>query len=162
MRRFTSVTAAVLVGTGLLLGLGGCDLFAPQETLKNGETSDGVSGTTGDIRVANAVLVTSTGSSANLVATLVNTSGRAQRVEIQLESGNSRHSVSVKRASSKQLGVPGGTIVIFAGQLDPGSVASMYFQASGESAVKLGVPVLTGAQSEYRDLTPEKVASASR
>ena len=161
MRRFTSVTAAMLVGTALLLGLGGCDLFAPQETLKNGETSDGVSGTTGPVRVANAVLITTTGRTANLVTDLVNTSGDAKQVRIQLESA-ATHTVTAKAADSTQLGVPGGTIVIFSGQrLEPGSIASVYFQAAGSSGVQLGVPVLTGALPQYRDLTPAKVASAS-
>jgi hypothetical protein len=163
MRRIRSATGAVLLAAALLVGLAGCDLFAPQETLYNGETSDGVSGTTGLVHVVNAVLVTSTGSSANLVANLVNTSTQTQRVEIQLESAGASHTVTAKRTYSTQLGVPGGTIVIFTGlRLKPGSLASMYFKAAGVSGVQLGVPVLTGSQPQYHDLTPEKVASASR
>ena len=162
MRRFTSVTAAALLGAAILGGLTGCDLFAPQDTLNITETSDGVSGTTGPVQVANAVLITSTGSSANLVANLVNTSSQKQQVQIQLETADTKHTVTVKPTYSTQLGVPGGTIVIFTGlNLEPGSLATMYFKAPGASGVQLGVPVLTGAQPQYRNLTPEKVASTS-
>lgn len=162
MRRFTSASAAVLVGAALLVGLSGCDLFAPQETLNNAETSDGVSGTTGPVRVANAVLITTTGRTANLVTNLVNSSPDAKEVRIELES-TTTHTVTAEAEASTQLGVPGGTIVIFSGQrLEPGSIASVYFEAAGSTGVQLGVPVLTGAQPQYRDLTPAKVASASR
>ncbi len=160
-RRLRGVLA-LLVGAAVLTGLTGCDLFAPQETLHNGETSDGVSGTTGAIQVANAVLITSNGAAGNLVATLVNTGGDAQEVRIQLgsSSGSTQtQTVKAKAAQATQLGQPGGDIVLFRGvDLAPGSLESMYFQAGNSSGVQLDVPVLTGAQEPYHTLTPEKVS----
>ncbi|MFK3669396.1 hypothetical protein ACI2IX_04405 [Leifsonia aquatica] len=117
-----TATALTVVATVALLTA--CDLFVPQSTKTNGETSDGVSGQLGAVYVANAVLI-----------------------------------ASDRRA---ELGTPGIHHVMiddFAGR--PGALYPLYFHYGDETGLRLGVPVLTTAQPQYRDLGPS-VAPAPR
>ncbi len=155
------ITAAVALTCGILVGLSGCDLFAPQETMNIVEASDGVSGTTGEIFVGNAVIITTTGKIGNLVVTLVNRDHLTHPVEIQ-HGVQQRQTVNltVGPAASKQLGTPGNTLVFITNlNAMPGSLAPVYFDSGNNTGVLLNVPVLTGAQPPYSDLTPEKLAA---
>ncbi|MFF1633848.1 hypothetical protein [Leifsonia sp. NPDC058248] len=160
--RKTRIAVAGMLGIAVLVGLAGCDLFAPQETKYITETSDGVSGTTGQVFVGNAVLVTSDGGVGNLVATLVNTDESSHHVTVQYGPANTTQEFTVEAGDSLQLGTPGDSIVLVE---DPDVVAGalfpVSFQQADTTAITLDVPVLTGAQQPYSDLTPEKVKSST-
>jgi hypothetical protein len=138
----------------VLLLLTGCDLFAPQETLHIGEASDGVSGTVGDVYVANAVLLTDSGGTgpASLVASLVNQATSSREVSIHTSAGS--ESVALEASQVVQLGVPGGETVEFDGLgATPGALTDVTFE-NGSDTLTLQVPVLDGALEQYRDLVP--------
>lgn len=144
------------VASALLLGLGGCDLYAPQETEHITETSDGVSGTTGTIFVGNAVIVTTDGKVGNLVATLINSDESSHNVAIRDgSSGQELTIVTVGPAESVQVGSPDGETAVLTG-LDaiPGSLFPVSFTSGDSSEAALDVPVLTNAIPQYSTLTP--------
>jgi hypothetical protein len=156
--RKTRIAVAGMLGIAVLVGLAGCDLFAPQETKNITETSDGVSGTTGQVFVGNAVLVTTDGEVGNLVATLVNTDDTSHQVTVQYGAKAVTQGFTVEGNASLQLGTPGDPIVLVQ---DPdviaGALFPVSFQQADTTAITLDVPVLTGAEPPYTDLTPEKV-----
>lgn len=153
-RARTRAGAAAGLSVALLLLLTGCDLFAPQDTLHIGETSDGVSGTVGDVYVANAVLLTAADATgpAGLVASLVNQGTSSLEVSVHTTAGS--ESVSLEPSGVVQLGVPNGETVEFDG-LDarPGALTDVTFE-SGSESLTLQVPVLDGGLAQYRDLVP--------
>ncbi|UAJ79171.1 hypothetical protein IT072_18515 [Leifsonia sp. ZF2019] len=146
--------AAAGLSLALLLLLTGCDLVVPQDTLHIHETSDGVSGTVDDVFVANADLLTSPDGDgpAGLVASLVNQSTSSRDVRIHTAAGG--ETVALEPSGVVQLGVPQGETVEFAGlDAKPGALADVTFE-SGSESLTMRVPVLDGAQSQYRDLVP--------
>ncbi|NEN05842.1 hypothetical protein G3T36_08145 [Diaminobutyricibacter tongyongensis] len=154
------VLKSVVVATAVLSLLTSCDLFAPQDTLYIKETSDGVSGSTGKVFVGNAVIVTTTGKVGNLVATLVNKDYLPHPVQIQHDVSSESVKLTLDPAASLQLGTPGNTVVLITNlNATPGSLVPVYFQSGINPGVLLNVPVLTGAQPQYSDLTPEKIAA---
>ncbi len=153
------VLKSVVVATAVLALLTSCDLFAPQETMYITESSDGVSGSTGKIFVGNAVIITTTGKVGNLVATLVNKDYISHPVQIQHDLNSTPVNLTLDPVQALQLGTPGNTIVLITNlNATPGSLVPIYFQSGVNPGVLLNVPVLTGAQPPYSDLTPEKIA----
>jgi hypothetical protein len=156
VRAFAATALAAL----LMVGLAGCNLLAPQETDFITETADGVNATVGMVDVGDAVVVSDTGKTGNLVATFTNRDSTAHRVEIQWGKNPTRSAfVNVPATSEKQVGTPGNRIVKIAG-LDtaPGALLSMFFQYGSETGVRVLVPVLSGSLAPYQNLTPDKVA----
>lgn len=146
--------AAAALTAALLLLLTGCDLFAPQDTLHIGETSDGVSGTVGEVYVANAVLLTAADGDgpAGLVASLVNQGTSTQEVGIHTSAGS--ETVSLEPSGVVQLGVPDGETVEFDGlDAKPGALTDVTFEV-GSDTTTLQVPVLDGALAQYSTLVP--------
>ncbi|WP_025158154.1 hypothetical protein [Leifsonia aquatica] len=138
----------------LLLLLTGCDLFAPQDTLHIEETSDGVSGTVGDLYVGNAVVLTAADGTgpAGLVASLVNQGTSPLDVSIHTTSGSD--AVALAPSGVVQLGVPDGQTIEFDGlDAKPGGLTDVTFE-NGAETLTLEVPVLDGGLTQYRDLVP--------
>jgi hypothetical protein len=153
------VVKSVVVATAVLALLAGCDLYAPQETLYETETSDGVSGSTGKVFIGDAVIITTTGKVGNLVATLVNKDYVPHPVQIRHDLAAAPVKLTLDPVEALQLGTPGNTIVMIANlNATPGSLVPVFFESGVNPGVVLNVPVLTGSQPPYRDLTPEKIA----
>jgi hypothetical protein len=155
-RRSARAGAAAGLSVALLLLLTGCDLFAPQDTLHIGETSDGVSGTVGDVYIANAVLLTAAAGDGrgptSLVASLVNQGTSSREVSVHTTAGS--ETVSLEGAEVVQLGVPDGQTVEFHGlDAQPGALAEVTFE-NGSDTTTLQVPVLDGALQQYSTLVP--------
>ncbi|MFF1878424.1 hypothetical protein [Leifsonia sp. NPDC058230] len=163
-RRRLAAAGSLILGAALLAGLTGCDLYAPQETLKIKEAADGVNGSVGDITVGNAVLISSNGNTANLVVTFVNGGDDSRSVQVEKGSGSPQtHSVTVPPGAPVVVGVPGSQLIIFTGlDVIPGALFPVYFTSEGETGDLLDVPVLDGALPQYADLTPAKVTEASQ
>lgn len=148
------VGASAALSVAVLLLFTGCDLFAPQDTLHIEETSDGVSGTVGDVYVANAVLLTAADGDgpAGLVASLVNQGASSREVSIHTTAGSD--SVSLEPSGVVQLGVPDGETVEFEGlAAKPGALTDVTFE-NGDETLTLQVPVLDGALPQYQHLVP--------
>ncbi|WP_158866691.1 hypothetical protein [Leifsonia sp. AG29] len=155
------------IGAALLVGLTGCDLFAPQETLHNAATIVGVSTDVGNVAVRNVALVVSGHSTgpAAVSTTLINESskttqlrilhkGASQTISLEPDailliggggvggetgsgSGSSGGSTSAPGAASDS----GKNIIIRELSSTPGGLEPMTF-ASGSDAVTIQVPVL--------------------
>lgn len=156
--RFKRITAVVALSTGLLTSLTACDLWVPQSTLTNGESSDGASGHVGQIYVANAVLIKGD-DRANLVVSLVNEGEKTVRLSVSHGTPQATTSVIAIEETVTQIGSPGRQLAIFDDfEAAAGSLYPVFFAYGDETGVLLDVPVLTDAQPMYRDLSPAKVA----
>jgi hypothetical protein len=154
------------IGAALLVGLTGCDLFAPQETLHNGATITGVSTDVGQVAVRNVVLVVSghTTGPAAVVTTLINESskttqlkilhkGASQTISLEPQAiliiggGGAGGETSTSGSSGGSTSAPGSAstsskdIIIRQLSSTPGGLEAMTF-ASGSDAVTIQVPVL--------------------
>ncbi|WP_022882540.1 hypothetical protein [Gryllotalpicola ginsengisoli] len=155
------VAASVILATGIMLGTAGCNLIAPQETTKITEsTSFGVEGQVGKVDIRNAYLVAE-GESVNLVATLVNSSSKAQTVTVQPDA---------RAADDQTVTIPAGTTAVLGNatrvqwnDLDaaPGSLFPVYFSYGTETGANLKLPVLTSDFQINETVTPTPVQTAT-
>jgi hypothetical protein len=158
------VAASVIVAACVIVSTAGCTLMTNQDTKNIKETSFGVSGSTGDVSVHNATLITPSetgsgdGNLLNLVVTLVDSGDQSQQVTIQTEtqSGKVSQTVTVAPSSPLQIGgQEGSQRVQFKGVAAPaGSLHNVYFQSGDGNGVSLKVPVLTSQLPTYSTLTP--------
>lgn len=155
------VAASVALAACVIIGTAGCTLVTNQDTKGMKETSYGVSGTTGEISVHNATLITggsADAGSANLVVTLVDSGSQSQQVTIQTDtqSGRNTQTVTVSPKNPLQIGGEQGSQRVqfedFA--TAAGSLHSVYFQSGSGNGVELRVPVLTNQLPTYKTLTP--------
>jgi hypothetical protein len=156
------IAASIVLAVGIVMGTAGCNLIAPQATLRHYDASDGVGGSVGDIDVRNAILISDTGKAGNLVVTLVNTGDSAHLVNIKHGNSEKVKQVSVKPGAIKVLGGPTDQRVVFNGiKTEPGALYPVYFQYGDETVLRLRVPVLDGSLPEYQDYSPTSAVSSS-
>lgn len=147
--------ASIVVAGAVALGMSGCNLIAPQATLKQYDASDGVGVTVGSVAVRNAIVVSDDGETGNLVFSLANRDDRAHTVLIEIEGKDEQFQV---------LAEPGLTTFDGSGANDPlriealgtqpGAVLDVFFQYGDETGATASVPVLTGQLLEYSTLVP--------
>lgn len=153
--RMRAAVSVALAGT-LLIGLTGCEFFAPQQTTRSYAASDGVNGTVGPVDIRNAFLVTADGTDASLIVSLINSSSTARSVSMQYNSASGVTSQSVLVPANASLAIrPGQPVAVtFSGlTAKTGSLLPVYF-SSGSTSDQLGVPVLDDSLAEYATLTP--------
>lgn len=151
------IAATVVLAAGILIGTSGCNLFAPQATTIQYDPSDGVGGDVGQVDVRNALLISTDGENANLVATLVNRGDSSYPVLVQYDGADGRVSeeVTVPAKGRVQLGADGGpSVTLHDVDAQPGSLFPVFFQYGEETGTELLVPVLENNLSEYSTLTP--------
>jgi hypothetical protein len=162
------IAALAVIAAGLMLALAGCTFFAPQATLIHYDASDGVGINVGDIQVRNALVISPNGTDANFVGAFINTSSKAQNVNVQYTShaGGKTTKVtetvklgpSLSKTASISYGNPGVPQLVFRGaDVKPGSLLRLFIQYGGVSGKMVLVPVLDGTQSIYSGLTPSPV-----
>ena len=154
MRR--RAVASVAVAALVLLGTSACNFVAPQATSDMYEPSDGTATTVGDVKVANALLISADGEEANLVANFINTSDSRVRVTLQYKSGSQKvdETITVGAGQVKQVGGDGIEVVLQDIDAKPGDLFPVYLQYGDAEGKQLLVPVLDGTQAEYADLLP--------
>ncbi len=151
-RRSTAIAGALAIAAVLT----GCDLWVPQSTKTNGETSDGVSGQVGSVYVANAVLIVGD-DQANLVASFVNESEKDIHLQISHGQPQADSTVDLTVGGVVQVGRNNTQTVIFDHfTAEAGSLYPVYFTYPGQTGLRMDVPVLTDQQPMYRDLAPEQ------
>lgn len=155
------IAASVVLAVGIVLGTAGCNLIAPQATLKQYDASDGVGGSVGDIDVRNAILVSDNGKTGNLVVTFVNNGAKPHRVQIQ--HGTSKkvdEYVTVEPGQVKRIGADNARQIQLTGiDTKAGALYPVYFQYGSQTGVRLLVPVLTNGLPEYNTYTPTPTPS---
>jgi hypothetical protein len=147
--------ASIVVAGAVALGMSGCNLIAPQATLKQYDASDGVGVTVGSVAVRNAIVVSDDGETGNLVFSVANRDDRAHTVLIEVEGIDEQFQV---------LAEPGLTSFDGSGANDPlrieslgvqpGGIIDVFFQYGEETGATASVPVLTGELLEYSTLVP--------
>lgn len=152
------IAATVVLAAGILIGTTGCGLIAPQATQLQYDPSDGVGADVGQVDIRNALLIADEeGTSATLVASLVNRGDESHRVSIQFQgdTGKVTEEITVPAKSSVVLGGDEGPTLTFREiEAEPGSLFPVFFQYGEETGAKMLVPVLTNALEEYSTLGP--------
>jgi len=141
----------------VLLGTSACNFIAPQATLEQYEPSDGTAATVGDVKVLNAILLTEDGEEANLIASVINTSGTRVQLKLQYESGSDKVDTkfSIGAGETRSLGSEDGLILTLEGiDARPGDLFPVYLQYGNAEGKQLLVPVLDGTLPEYEALLP--------
>lgn len=153
----TRAVASVAVAALVLLGTSACNFIAPQATLEQYDPSDGTSATVGDVRVLNAIALTEDGESANLIASVINTSNSRVQLKLQYQSGSDKvdTNVTVGPGETRNLGSDDGLDITLQGiDARPGDLLPVYLQYGDADGKQLLVPVLDGTLPEYAELLP--------
>jgi hypothetical protein len=159
------IAALAVIAVGLMLALAGCTFFAPQATLIPYDASDGVGLNVGDIQVRDALVISPNGTDANFVGAFINTSSKAQTVNVQYTStvGGKKSTVTehvqlgaaLTKTSTISYGNPGVPQLVFRGaDAKPGTLMRLFIQYGGVTGKMVLVPVLDGTNSVYSHLTP--------
>lgn len=146
------------VGTLSVALVSGCTFTAEIANLEPYDPSDGVGATLDDVAIRNAMLFTTDGGEANLVMTIVNTSGEDTELAIQFGEGDSRQSASIVLPAEPELTQVGteltNRIIVEDDTIVPGGLFPVYFQHGNVQGEQLNVPVLDGTLPEYELLVP--------
>ncbi|GAA3941816.1 DNA modification methylase [Microbacterium soli] len=150
------LTAAVALGTTIVLGASGCTFLTHQATTIEYPASDGVNvdATGGPVVVRNALIIaTDDGSAGNLVAAFVNEGDETASVSIDVE--GRRFTVRVPAKDAVSLGADEDPLLIEGLGVEPGATVEMLFRSGGEEADPVSVPVLDASLPSYADLAPD-------
>lgn len=152
--------ASIVVAGALALGMSGCNLIAPQATLKQYDASDGVGVKVGKVDIRNAIVVADDDTVGNLVFSVANTDDRAHTILIEVEGSDEQFQV---------LAEPGLTTFDGSGANEPlrieplgakpGAILDVFFQYGDETGATASVPILTGQLLEYSTLVPTPAPS---
>lgn len=138
--------ASVLLAGSLIAGTTACGFVTPQATTFSYDPSDGVSGTTGEVRLLNVLAVTDDGSEIGLSFSAANRSSRTIGLGVQYEG----QTATVQLVPEESTLIGEGDLVTFpAADVVPGALVPVYFQYGDEPGTQLLVPVLDGTLPEY-------------
>ncbi|MGK9146349.1 hypothetical protein KXS11_01805 [Plantibacter flavus] len=147
--------ASIVVAGALTLGMSGCNLIAPQATLKQYDASDGVGVTVGHVKVRNAIVISDDGEVGNLVFSVANTDDRAHTVLIEVEGSDEKFQVLAEPGLTSFDGSGANEpIRIEPLGAQPGAILDVFFQYGEETGATASVPILTGTLAEYSTLVP--------
>ena len=138
--------------------LAGCTFTAEIANLEPYDPSDGVGTTLEDVAIRNVLLVTSDGGEANLVMTVVNSSGEDTELEVQFGEGDARQTATLVLPALPELTQVGTSLdnqlIVEDENLIAGALFPVYFQHGDAQGEQLNVPVLDGTLPEYELLVP--------
>ena len=153
--RFATTFAASAVTA---LALGGCTFTAEIANLQPYDPSDGVSVSWDEVTVQNAMLITGDGEEANLVVTIVNSSGEDVDLQVQYGPDGNRTTEVIDvpaQPQRTQVGSDPDNQLLFTDEdIIAGSLFPVYFQYGMEQGEVIEVPVLDGTLPEYELLVP--------
>lgn len=146
------------IGSLVIALVSGCTFTAEIANLEPYDPSDGVGATLDDVAVRNVLLITSDGGEANLVMTVVNSSGEDTELAIQFGEGDSRQTATLLLPAQPELTQVGTSLdnqlVVEDDNLIAGALFPVYFQHGDVQGEQLNVPVLDGTLPEYELLVP--------
>lgn len=150
--------APLVLATAVITGTTGCTLSAEIATMQEYDPSDGVSADIGDLAIRNILLISNDAGEANLVMTVVNTSGGDITLNVQFDDGTARVTESLEfPAVPERTRVgddPSVGIVISGPELVIGGLFPVYFEYGSVPGELVFVPVLDGTLPEYELLVP--------
>jgi hypothetical protein len=157
--------ASILLAAGLLFATTGCTLFAVQGTLRHYEPSDGIGATVGQVKVRNAIALSSDGKDVAIVMTVVNEGDSTANVTFQATDSTGAktdHTVAVQAHSAVSVGNEGDAQLVFRGvNTTVGGLLPIYVQYSNTEGKQILVPVLDGSMESYANLLPSPEPSVS-
>lgn len=153
--RFAPIfVASALTATALT----GCAFTAEIANLQPYDPSDGVAITMDDVAVRNALLITGDGAEANLVMTVVNTTGENVDLRVQYGPSDARQTDIIALPAEPELfqvgSDPANQLIISDEGIIAGSLFPVYFQHGDAQGEIIEVPVLDGTLAEYELLVP--------
>ena len=150
--------APLVVVGAIIAGTTGCTLSAEIATMKEYSPSDGVGADLGDLALRNILLISNDAGEANLVMTVVNTSGEDITLNVQFDSGSTRVTEPLKLPAVPErtrIGDdPSAGIVMSGSDLVVGGLFPVYFEYGSVPGELVYVPVLDGTLAEYELLVP--------
>ena len=150
--------APLVVVGAIIAGTTGCTLSAEIATMKEYSPSDGVGVDLGDLALRNILLISNDAGEANLVMTVVNTSGEDITLNVQFDSGSTRVTEPLKLPAVPErtrIGDdPRAGIVMSGRDLLVGGLFPVYFEYGSVPGELVYVPVLDGTLAEYELLVP--------
>ncbi|CAI8327804.1 MAG: Uncharacterised protein [Cellulomonadaceae bacterium TMED98] len=138
--------------------VGGCTFTAEIANLEPYDPSDGVGLTLEGVAVRNALLVTADGDEANLVMTIVNTTGDDVALRLQYGAPDARVTEEVLLPAQPELSQvgsdPANQLIFTDDAIEAGTLFPVYFQYGSVQGEIIEVPVLDGTLPEYELLVP--------
>ena len=150
--------APLVLATAVITGTTGCTLSAEIATMQEYDPSDGVGADIGDLALRNILLISNDAGEANLVMTVVNTSGEDITLNVQFDDGAARVTESLELpAVPERTRVgddPSAGILVSGPELVIGGLFPVYFEYGSVPGELVFVPVLDGTLPEYELLVP--------
>jgi hypothetical protein len=150
--------APLVLAAAVITGSTGCTLSAEIATMKEYDPSDGVGADLGNLALRNILLISNEAGEANLVMTVVNTSGEDITLNVQFDNGSSRITEPLALpAVPERTRVgdnPRAGILMSGPDLVVGGLFPVYFEYGNVPGELVYVPVLDGTLPEYELLVP--------
>jgi hypothetical protein len=150
--------APLVLAAAVITGTTGCTLSAEIATMKEYDPSDGVGADIGDLALRNILLISNDAGEANLVMTVVNTSGDDVTLNVQFDDGSARITESLELPAVPErtrIGDnPSAGVLVSGPELIVGGLYPVYFEYGSVPGELVFVPVLDGTLPEYELLVP--------
>ncbi|MCF8549818.1 MAG: hypothetical protein K9G09_02850 [Pontimonas sp.] len=150
--------APLVLAAAVITGTTGCTLSAEIATMKEYDPSDGVGADIGDLALRNILLISNDAGEANLVMTVVNTSGDDVTLNVQFDDGSARITQSLELPAVPErtrIGDnPSAGVLVSGPELIVGGLYPVYFEYGNVPGELVFVPVLDGTLPEYELLVP--------
>jgi hypothetical protein len=153
------LVASAAISALVLLGATGCTFITPQSTEIQYSASDGVNipDSEGPLEIRNAMIIaTEDGSVGNLVAAIVNTTDKAEVLNVDVDGSDESLTLRVAAGDTVSLGANAEPMRIDDLGVKPGATVEVYFQSGDATGASAQIPVLDGTLPYYADLVPEE------
>lgn len=145
---------AAAIAALVMVGVAAC---APIASLKPYDPSDGVSTTVGQVKVLNALVLTKSGATGNLLFSAYNPTDTEIELNVQYGAAGDRTTVNatLQPDTTTNFGYgEDGQFLLSGLDAKAGSLTQIYFQYGDEEGSLLTVPVLDGSLPQYQNLLP--------
>ncbi len=150
--------APLVLAAAVITGTTGCTLSADIATMKEYDPSDGVGADLGDLALRNILLISNDAGEANLVMTVVNSSGEDLTLNVQFDEGSTRITEPLRLPAVPERTLvgddPSAGILMSGPDLIVGGLFPVYFEYGSVPGELVYVPVLDGTLPEYELLVP--------
>lgn len=165
----TRIVTSVVLAVSLLFVTTGCSFFAVNSTLKPYDPSDGVGAVVGQVKVRNAMLLSTDGQLASFVVNFINDGSTPVTMVVQY---TSKSNTGVSSKISSKIDLAAGEVRTFGAADTPqmlfqnidtkvGALMPVFVQYGNQTGTELMVPVLNGALTEYSTLLPSPLPTAT-
>jgi len=160
------IAVSAVIAAGVLLGSTGCAFISTVATQIPYDASDGTSTTVGDIKVRNAMAITSDGETVNLVMYVLNSGEKSATVKLQYDydGDNARSSETIEVPAGQSISFGNGgdspELVLDEANVALGSLMPIFVQYGDVEGKTIMVPVLDGSLPGYGDLVPTNVPTS--